>query len=199
MEIALKVCSLAALAPFTVDILETASCGAAIQSHYGEITSPNYPSNYPNNTNCVWNITGPPGSRLMLQFVDFQVLQSTNCVTDFVQMYFDGNSTIKLCGGFNRWKKWLTNENRFDIFFKSGFGNITEKRGFRLLWKGVGTTFLTSRTTSWSQAQGMCSKEGGTMLTDDTYIGLSKEDLASQMDLANVTKAWIGRYYTPPG
>ncbi|XP_052780546.1 uncharacterized protein LOC128217435 [Mya arenaria] len=45
----------------------------------------------------------------------------------------------------------------------------------------------------------MCSEEGGTMLTDadDTYIELSKEDLAAQMDVANLTEAWIGRYYTP--
>ncbi|WAR25009.1 NRP1-like protein [Mya arenaria] len=62
---------------------------------------------------------------------------------------------------------------------------------------GVGTTFLTSSNTSWSQAQEMCSEEGGTMLTDDTYIELSKEDLAAEMDAANVTEAWIGRYYTP--
>ncbi|WAR25008.1 hypothetical protein MAR_010712, partial [Mya arenaria] len=111
-------------------------------------------------------------------------------------MYFDGSSTDRLCGGLNRWKRWLTKTNRFDIFFKSGYGSNTE-RGFRLLWKGVGTTFLTSSNASWSQAQEMCSEEGGTMLTDGSYIEVSQEDLAAKMDAANITEAWIGRYYTP--
>ncbi|WAR25014.1 CUBN-like protein, partial [Mya arenaria] len=123
---------------------------------------------------------------------------ASNYSVDSFKMYFDDYSTDRLCGVFNRRKRWLTKANHFEIFFKSGNGRNTE-RGFRLLWKGVGTTFLTSSNAPWSQAKEMCSEEGGTMLTDadDTYIELSKEDLAAQMDVANLTEAWIGRYYTP--
>ncbi|XP_052780548.1 uncharacterized protein LOC128217436 [Mya arenaria] len=179
----------------SLDRVETA-CGVAVQSHFGEITSPNYPSNYPENQNCLWNITGPPGSRIMLHLINYGFDCSFRWRSfDFVQVYFDGYTSGRLCADSNQ--KWLTKSNRFDIFFKSSSAGIIRKRGFRLFWKGVGTTFLTSSNTSWSQAQEMCSEEGGTMLTDDTYIELSKEDLAAEMDAANVTEAWIGRYYTP--
>lgn len=42
----------------------------------GYITSPNYPSNYPTNIDCVWIITVPNGEAVQLDFEDNFYIES---------------------------------------------------------------------------------------------------------------------------
>ena len=42
------------------------------------ITSPNYPSNYPDKANCSWLIVAPKGRRLIIDFKDFNTKLSDN-------------------------------------------------------------------------------------------------------------------------
>ena len=42
-------------------------------SPFGEITSPNYPGNYPDDADCQWQITVDSGSIIRLTFVEFDV------------------------------------------------------------------------------------------------------------------------------
>lgn len=41
-------------------------CGGELGEYTGYIESPNYPGNYPANTECTWNITPPPKRRVLI-------------------------------------------------------------------------------------------------------------------------------------
>ncbi|XP_066579431.1 cubilin [Amia ocellicauda] len=83
------------------------SCGGSIElsdsDPPGYITSPNYPSNYPQNVDCIWVITVPNGEAVQLDFEDeFYIEPSTSCLYDYLELR-DGatsndNLIDKLCG-----------------------------------------------------------------------------------------------------
>ena len=53
----------------------------------GVLRSPNYPSNYPDNSNCTWTIAGWIGITLQLNFTAFSVRGvSGNCTDDYVEV-----------------------------------------------------------------------------------------------------------------
>ncbi|XP_064472120.1 cubilin-like [Ornithodoros turicata] len=67
------------------------------------ITSSNYPANYDAHDDCVWTLKTTKGHVVMLNFLDFDVPQSTNCSQSFLWVY-DWVSTrafpvLKHCGG----------------------------------------------------------------------------------------------------
>ena len=58
----------------------------------GEFTSPNYPSNYPANTLCTWKITGQPGKKIKVTFLDFDLQSGSgyygySCPYDWVRAF----------------------------------------------------------------------------------------------------------------
>jgi len=52
----------------------------------GTITSPNYPSNYPDNTAITYYIQASVPATITLIFVDFQLESSSGCIYDYVQV-----------------------------------------------------------------------------------------------------------------
>ena len=48
-------------------------CGGHLNGTSGVFKSPNFPSPYPNNTECIWVITVPEGSKVNLHFQSFDV------------------------------------------------------------------------------------------------------------------------------
>lgn len=48
-------------------------CGGDLTTDSGEITSPRFPSSYPDNANCEWKIAVDDGSGITLTFVMFEV------------------------------------------------------------------------------------------------------------------------------
>ncbi|XP_075068011.1 cubilin [Mixophyes fleayi] len=83
------------------------ACGGTIYvSHSnpnGYITSPNYPNNYPQNTDCVWTIIVPNGEAVQLDFQDqFYIESSDNCITSYLELRDGADSSqrpiAKLCG-----------------------------------------------------------------------------------------------------
>jgi len=56
------------------------ACGGLLELNDGDppgyITSPNYPSNYPTNIDCVWIITVPNGEAVQLDFEDNFYIES---------------------------------------------------------------------------------------------------------------------------
>ncbi|KAF7710120.1 ovochymase-2 [Silurus meridionalis] len=76
-------------------------CGGEFTSQQGELVSPNWPNNYPNQTVCTWSISSPSAKSLHIIFTHFE-LQAVNilgkCV-DFVEV-FDaaGKSQGQFCG-----------------------------------------------------------------------------------------------------
>uniref|UniRef100_A0A4W5QQ03 Deleted in malignant brain tumors 1 protein-like n=1 Tax=Hucho hucho TaxID=62062 RepID=A0A4W5QQ03_9TELE len=81
-----------------------AQCGGYLTASKGQFNSPNYPSNYPNNAYCTWNIQTTPGSQIVqLEFPYVNLEGDFNCRYDSISVY-DGYSTYnrllgKLCGG----------------------------------------------------------------------------------------------------
>lgn len=63
------------------------ACGGTIELSDGDppgyITSPNYPSNYPQNIDCVWIIMVPNGEAVQLDFEDFYIEPNTGYRTYF--------------------------------------------------------------------------------------------------------------------
>ena len=48
-----------------------AVCGADLTSQEGEITSPNFPSNYPHDRQCEWTVTVPQGQQIHVNVSSF--------------------------------------------------------------------------------------------------------------------------------
>ena len=54
-------------------------------------STPNYPSNYPANTVCLWQIRIPEARRVVIEFLDFRLdAPSSNCNKDFLLYLRDG-------------------------------------------------------------------------------------------------------------
>ena len=55
------------------------SCGSTFTAPSGTITSPNYPDNYDNNRECIWQIITSPGSSIELRIDVFDVEHHEQC------------------------------------------------------------------------------------------------------------------------
>ncbi|TGZ71864.1 hypothetical protein CRM22_002413 [Opisthorchis felineus] len=78
------------------------TCGHVLKGEFGEIKSPNYPNNYPDNLNCSWTIRKPQ-NRSELIFEDFEVEDSYDegiCQFDFVVVQVGTHNRPKLYGPF---------------------------------------------------------------------------------------------------
>ncbi|XP_078597736.1 CUB domain-containing protein 2-like isoform X3 [Branchiostoma floridae x Branchiostoma japonicum] len=64
------------------------SCGlTSFSSGQGTVTSPNYPSNYPNNFLCNYDFTASGDDRVWIKFTDFHLEDAPSCVWDDVQIF----------------------------------------------------------------------------------------------------------------
>ncbi|CAI9720654.1 Hypothetical predicted protein [Octopus vulgaris] len=68
---------------FRVEYFQT-GCGGNYVIQDGSFTSPNYPHNYPHNSNCDWLITPKRGHFVKIQFVDFHI--NGNCSSNYLTM-----------------------------------------------------------------------------------------------------------------
>ncbi|KAJ8389047.1 hypothetical protein AAFF_G00124440 [Aldrovandia affinis] len=77
-------------------------CGGAFTAPSGEIHSPGYPNNYPNNVDCSWVISVDEGHRVLFNFSLLEIETHSSCVWDYVAVY-DGPTQAapllgKVCG-----------------------------------------------------------------------------------------------------
>ena len=115
-----------------------------------ELTSPNYPGNYPPNINRTWNIVGNTSSRIQLRFVDFHLGRWRNdCKNDFLDVYADNHHVERLCGGDGMNKKY-TATRTITIVFKSN--NVHNSRGFKAVYQN-GKDVLSSTITFCTKAK----------------------------------------------
>ena len=66
----------------------------------GIITSPNYPRNYPHNTECIWLLRGTPGRQITFTFTNFDIESHSSCRYDFVEIRQGDNSNSSLAGRY---------------------------------------------------------------------------------------------------
>ncbi|XP_045117385.1 cubilin-like [Portunus trituberculatus] len=65
----------------------TSTCGGDLTSVSGELASPLYPEPYPVNLDCVWTIIAGPGNQLQLNFIEFDVEESSGCNQDYIEVH----------------------------------------------------------------------------------------------------------------
>nr|XP_034994296.1 deleted in malignant brain tumors 1 protein-like isoform X3 [Zootoca vivipara] len=108
------------------------SCGGFLAHSSGSFQSPFFPSNYPNNADCVWEIRVGSNSRVSLTFQTLQLASCNthSCPCDYIEIY-DGtlhNSPMlgKICSG--SYQTFTSTFNMLTVRFHSDH-SITE-RGF---------------------------------------------------------------------
>ncbi|XP_072037692.1 bone morphogenetic protein 1 homolog isoform X2 [Amphiura filiformis] len=107
-------------------------CQRDITDPSGEITSPNYPDNYPKRKECSWHISSTPGHRIVLEFKDFDLEQHQECAYDHVEIY-DGESRDDLtlgqyCGSRIPDPITASSNTMFLIFYSDA---SVSRKGFR--------------------------------------------------------------------
>ena len=77
-----------------------AICGGEIKLKLGqeyEIMSPNFPEEYPTNSNCSWVVTSPPGYQVAFHFDQFEIERHDTCQqevnTKILLKFYDLTST----------------------------------------------------------------------------------------------------------
>ncbi|XP_065639868.1 cubilin isoform X2 [Hydra vulgaris] len=127
--------------PLRVDaviIEDHSACSQIFQGRYGEIKSPDYPLEYPDNLGCVWTIKTSENFRIELNFLDFELEKSAECfdkltIKDGAQ---DDAPTLEIfCGDDGKGKTVTSSGNALYLQFLSD--ESLGERGIYILWKEI--------------------------------------------------------------
>jgi tolkin protein len=75
-------------------------CQHEVTTVSGDVTSPNWPENYPSRKECVWHFTATPGHRIKLVFSEFELEAHLECTYDSVAVYDGEDSSTRLIGRY---------------------------------------------------------------------------------------------------
>ncbi|BFZ22426.1 hypothetical protein BsWGS_25465 [Bradybaena similaris] len=115
---------------------ETEGCGGLFHSDRGSLKSPNYPSSYPHNTECRWDINVQRGHFVTLHFNPPFDLEAQDCAKDYVEVFDDISSGTLVSLG-----RWCSNveppdlrssSTRLVVVFRSDA--TTNGNGFSASW-----------------------------------------------------------------
>ncbi|XP_066598353.1 cubilin-like [Prorops nasuta] len=124
--------------------LETSSagCGGTLAGNSRIISSPEFPKQYPNNAECIWEIVAENGFHIGLTFIDrFSLETSNNCDKDYIEIFNwnisesrNGNWTSlgKVCGR-NTPAPFNSTSNRMKVVFRSN--DAVQGDGFKAIWE----------------------------------------------------------------
>ncbi|XP_074049030.1 cubilin [Macrotis lagotis] len=113
------------------------ACLEDYTTQLGDLHSPNFPSNYPNNVECIYTITVERGHQIALHFTNFslETVAGTTCIADYVEIKDGGLETSASLGtfcGINKPPLIISHSNKLWIKFKSDlFGSSS---GFLAFW-----------------------------------------------------------------
>ncbi|CAH3186201.1 unnamed protein product, partial [Porites lobata] len=103
-------------------------CGSVVNN---ALTSPGFPTPYPNNRHCVYNVSIPSGKALKISFSTFSLETHTRCGFDYLRIVDDDNRTRgTYCGRELSGKIVLVTGNYALITFHSDYSN--QYLGFQL-------------------------------------------------------------------
>ena len=103
----------------------------------GQLKSPEFPNNYPNDKTCYWTITVPFGFSLTLNFETFEVsINPAPCQYDYVEIRDGGDRTSKLLGRFcgNTLPGNITSTGN-QLFVKFHSDSSVSRKGFSAFFK----------------------------------------------------------------
>eukprot|EP00070_Physeter_catodon_P002479 XP_007105089.3 signal peptide, CUB and EGF-like domain-containing protein 2 isoform X1 [Physeter catodon] len=108
-------------------------CGGELGDFTGYIESPNYPGNYPANTECTWTINPPPKRRILIVVPEIFLPIEDDC-GDYLVMRKTASSnsvtTYETCQTYERPIAFTSRSKKLWIQFKSNEGNSA--RGFQV-------------------------------------------------------------------
>ncbi|KAH0623682.1 hypothetical protein JD844_006723 [Phrynosoma platyrhinos] len=113
------------------------SCGGHLSGPSGSFSTPLYPSNYPSNSRCVWDIQVAENHQVELLFEDFVLEITSRCIFDFIEI-FDGISSTapsleKTC--YKAKKLYVSSSNKMRVVFASD--SSVNDRGFYAVYREV--------------------------------------------------------------
>ncbi|XP_041372182.1 cubilin-like [Gigantopelta aegis] len=128
---------------------ETEACGGLFHSNDGFLASPNFPHNYPHNTECLWDINVQPGYIVSLTFnPPFDLEAHRSCRYDYVEVSDSLSNRTLVSQG-----RWCSNQlpapvtssgNRLVVKFRSDIS--TNGNGFSANWTvDCGGTFTADK------------------------------------------------------
>ncbi|XP_042302488.1 signal peptide, CUB and EGF-like domain-containing protein 2 isoform X2 [Sceloporus undulatus] len=108
-------------------------CGGELGDFTGYIESPNYPGNYPANTECTWTINPPPKRRILIVVPEIFLPIEDEC-GDYLVMRKSSSSnsvtTYETCQTYERPIAFTSRSKKLWIQFKSNEGNSA--KGFQI-------------------------------------------------------------------
>ncbi|GAB6032010.1 hypothetical protein CHUAL_010385 [Chamberlinius hualienensis] len=122
---------------FKIIVTPTANgCGGVFHGESGQLSSVNFPNDYPNNIECDWLLEGENGFYFTFTFVDrFDIETSTNCDNDFIEGFDYHNqywiTQGRRCGTVVP-PSYNSISNRFRLLFRSN--NQITGDGFKINW-----------------------------------------------------------------
>lgn len=110
-------------------------------TEFSSISSPDFPNDYPNNTDCTAKITSPINTVIELVFHSFQLEDSEGCANDFLKITSKaGNNLLQpSCGTGFHWPhypdKIVSRQNDMTIKFTTN--DYISDRGFSAAFRAV--------------------------------------------------------------
>ncbi|XP_015751521.1 PREDICTED: uncharacterized protein LOC107331445 [Acropora digitifera] len=136
----------ATVPPFTIPrptTRPTPGCGSVKNN---ALRSPGYPSNYPNNMNCVYRVYIPFDQELLISFIYFNLETHSRCIWDYLRITNDKNQIVGTYCGYQPVKRVVVVGSAAVLRFRSD--SFVQKGGFHLsfTFHQVNTTY-SPRTT----------------------------------------------------
>ncbi|XP_029438203.1 signal peptide, CUB and EGF-like domain-containing protein 2 isoform X4 [Rhinatrema bivittatum] len=108
-------------------------CGGELGDFTGYIESPNYPGNYPANTECTWNINPPPKRRILIVVPEIFLPIEDECGDHLVMRKSSSSNSVttyETCQTYERPIAFTSRSKKLWIQFKSNEGNSA--KGFQV-------------------------------------------------------------------
>ncbi|GMR48509.1 hypothetical protein PMAYCL1PPCAC_18704 [Pristionchus mayeri] len=103
------------------------TCGGFLMTSAGEITSPNFPQNYPGSKKCVWEIEASLGSQIFVNITHLNIEgMKSECSYDYLRI----GDKEKICGEHDQPILLSSKDHRLRIEFSSD--SSVERSGFAL-------------------------------------------------------------------
>lgn len=113
-------------------------CGGILTRPRGEITSPNYPNEYPGETECEWTITAEYGSSVQITISEFDLESSGDCSFDGLIIANGANKTheyAKLCHRIS--SPMVITSNGHQVYLKFYSDSSSHGRGFKATYTTI--------------------------------------------------------------